>query len=169
MTRFAIGRRDGRSNAQVIIDMVKTVDVPGTVFSYQDLLDGLNDGANRTFHLRDVQGCVRQALKRLEKDCQRTLTNVRGSGYRIAFANEHGSVALIHREKGDRQIRRAMSVLENVRWDEMDDNVRQAHQGTLMLTSAMYQQVLALRRRQSAVEHALESLKTRVDSMGERV
>lgn len=165
MANFTIGRKDGRSNARVIIELVKQTDVPGTLFTYESFIDALNVGAAKTYTLQDARCIVRQAIPRLLKEFQRTLTNVRGVGYRIPFAKEHGIIARDHGEKGNRQMSCALRVLENVRWDEMDENTRNAHQGNLMLTSAVYAQVRALRTRQSAVEHALETLKSRVDSM----
>lgn len=161
MARFTIGRSDGRSNQQVIIDLVKSNDKPGTIFSYGELANLLNAGATRTFGQRDVQIIVRQAIRRLGKESKRTLQNIRGVGYRIAYATDHLSLALIKEDKADRQMRAGLNLLENVRLDEMDENHRLAHQGTWMLMSAMYSQTRSLMRRQRATEIAIEQLKAR--------
>lgn len=161
MNTFTIGRNDGRSNQQVIIDLVKANDTPGMIFSYDDLISALATGGKRSFQKRDIQIIVRQSLRRLGKECQRTLENVRGQGYRIAFAKDHLSLALLRENKADKQMRIGLQLLQNVRMDEMEENHRLAHQGTWMLMSAMYSQQRLLLRRQQRTESAVEELKRR--------
>lgn len=165
MSRFSIGRADGRSNQQVIIDMLKKRDIPGVTFTYEDIQVALKDSSDRVFSIHDVQSIVRASLKRLERECQRTLLNVRGTGYRIAYAKDHMSVAHIRETKANTQMRAALSVLRNVKFEEMDENTRKLHQGTLMVVSAVYEQQQSLMRRQNAVERAIVILTEKVHEM----
>jgi hypothetical protein len=90
------------------------------------------------------------------KEQARTLQNVRNHGYRIAHGSSHMSLANQRRHKADKQMKVGLMVLQNVKWDELDANQRLAHEGQLLIVGALYQQMNAMERRQSAVERALD-------------
>lgn len=161
---FVITRTDGRSNTQVVIDLVKAGE-PGTVYTYDEFKTALEQGAVRSYTRVMVQAAVRDALARLLKEHQRALACVAGIGYKLAAAREHVGLALTRRRRADVQLRCGLRVLRNVRWNELDENARKAHEGVLMVTSAIYAQTSALERRQSAVERALHVLKEKVDGL----
>jgi len=161
---FRITRMDGRSNQQVILDAVKGGE-PGRVYTYQELADVLSKGTGRSYTIQDVQGIVRQAGPRLSKEQARALQNVATVGYRLAHAGEHCKLALIHTRKSEVQLHRGFELLSNVRMDEMDANQRQAHEGHLLITAALYQNQRMMWKKQQLVETALESLKARVDAI----
>ena len=155
---FEITRKDGRSNAQVLIDHVGDAE-PGTVFAYDELERILERSRS------SVQGIVLNANHRLLKEKSRTLVNLRNRGYQLAHASEHTRIANGRRRKADVQLRKGLHVLKNVRWDEMDEESRKAHEGTLMVTQAIVSNQEALARRQDQVESAIDQLLRRVDSM----
>ena len=161
---FRIARMDGRSNQQVILDHVKGGE-PGTVYSYRELVAALSKGAGHEYSVTEVQGIVRQAGPRLSKEQARALQNVALVGYRLAHASEHTKLALTHTRKSEVQLHRGFELLANVRLDEMDANQRQAHEGHLMITAALYQNQRMMWKKQRLVESALESLKARVDAL----
>lgn len=163
-TLFAIAREDGRSNVQVVLDVVKGRE-PGRVFTYEELAAELQQGTQRKFDRTAVTGVVRQSGARLSKEQQRALQNLRGVGYRLAHANDHRTLAHSRHRRSEAQLRRGLTVLKHVRWDEMDPNIRQAHLGMLMITEAVCANVAALTKRQSAVEGAIARLIQRVDSI----
>jgi hypothetical protein len=152
---FTIARADGRSNAQVIIDLVKD-DEPGAIYRYDRLIEVLSSGMKRVYDLRSVQGIVRNSRPRLLRELQRALRNLPGTGYRLVHANEQRSVAMIHTRKSDVQQKTAVQLLQNVRWDEMDANNRQAHQGVLMIVSAIYSQQKGFEKRLRAIEDVIK-------------
>lgn len=138
--RFRIGRLDGRSNAQVIIDCVKNVQ-PGTVVPYEDLCSALGAGARRSYTQQDVCQIVRRANIRLLKEHKRELYNVTGVGFGVAHANQHNQLALVRRSKADRQLERGLLTLKQARFDEMDENSRKVAEGTLMVLSHIHNQM----------------------------
>lgn len=154
---FTITRADGRSNSQVILDMVADQE-PGTVFTFAQVAQVLAAGTNRRYSTQSVRNIVTQACRRMLKEQQRTLHNVRCVGYRLAKASDHRGLALARKQRADVQMRLGLATLRNVRWDEMDEQTRAAHEGQLMVASAIWQQMQALERRQSRVEQVLQSV-----------
>lgn len=160
---FEIGRPDGRSNAEVLLALVQTVQ-PGHIFTYEDLIAGLS-WEGRTFTVQAVQGLVREAAHVLSKREARVLRNVRLVGYKVAHAKEHVSLALVRQDRAEVQVRRGLDMLRHVHWDEMNDNERKAHEGTLLVTEALYRNQMALQRRQAKVEDLIANLTRRVDDL----
>jgi len=155
---FKISRMDGRSNTRVILDFVKDK-APGTVFTYAELQEALSEGTNKKYVPSEVQSVVTSAYSRLLKEQARALHNVRNVGYRLAPASYHVVLASGRQARADKQMLRGVQTLQNVRWDEMDENQRRAHEGQLLITSALFSQMQALERRQSAVEQALKKVR----------
>lgn len=146
---FEITRTDGRSNQQVLIDTVKNEE-PGRLFTYDELKQALGfDSRVR------VQRTVIAAQHRLLKEFCRTLDNVRGEGYRIAKASEHTRIASSRKRRAENQLRRGLHVLRNVRWEEMDADARAAHEGTLMVSEALYRIQTAQDARITRIEEAI--------------
>lgn len=156
--RFVITRADGRSNTQVVLDYVKNAE-PGHQFTYRELGVALSEGTDRDYTVPAVQSVVRSSLRALEREWKRTLQNVPRVGYRVALAREHMGLALVRRERADSQLRKGLSVLENVRYDEMDENTRRAHEGHLMVTAALVANQIALNKRMTRIEELLGDLK----------
>lgn len=157
---FKITREDGRSNAQVLLDLVK--DKPaGEVFTYEQIQEALSEGSNHAYGIRDVQGLAVRVYPRLLKEQARALHNVRNTGYRLAPAAYHVTLANDRTSKADKQLLRGVQTLQNVRWDEMDQNQRMAHEGQLLIAGALYSQMKALERRQNAVEVAIKTVRVK--------
>jgi len=157
--RFTITRADGRSNAQVILDYVRD-GVPGRLYTYEELGQVLSVGTDRSYDDKAVGGVVRQAAPRLLSEQQRRLHNVKLAGYRLAPASEHMALARHDKRRADTQIRRGVHTLRHVRWDEMDENTRRAHEGHLMITETLYAHQVALDRRLRKVEDAIRAATT---------
>jgi hypothetical protein len=158
--RFTVTRTTGKSDAQVVIDLVKD-GTPSTLYTYAQFAEALSKDSPREFGVVDVRRAVTAACPRLLKEYQRALHNVRLKGYRLALAREHSGLALSRRRRADVQMNRGLALLRHVRWEEMDENTRQAHQGHLMLTEALAANQQALERRMRAVEHAVAALSTK--------
>ena len=165
--RFAIHRADGRSNAEVVLGVISGAE-PGSIFTYAALATALTEGAARTYTTRDVQDIVRRLGPRLLRAEQRALRCVSGVGYRVAQASEHRGLALQRKQRADVQMERGLRTLQDVRWAEMDEPARKAHEATLMLVGTLWQQSRALERRQAAVEDAIRKLSTRVEAIEEK-
>ena len=149
---FDITREDGRSHQQVLIDRVAN-DPPGTVYTYNDLMEILGfDNINKT------RGVVLNAQRRLLKEFSRTMMNVRGVGYRLAEAKDHMMIANGRHRRADIQLQKGLHVLRNVKWDELDTESHKAHMGTLMVMEAMAGSQKAMDKRISSIEEAIKRL-----------
>lgn len=146
---FEITRGDGRSNQQVLIDSVRDAK-PGTLFTYDELKRILDLSKNRT------RAVVLAAQHRLLKEYGRTLENVRGEGYRMAEATDHTRIAHGRKRRADVQLRKGLHVLRHVRWEELDEEASKAHQGTLMITEALYRIQASQDQRLSRIEAAIQ-------------
>lgn len=154
MAPFEITRADGRSNAQVIIDLVAHEE-PGVTFDFDKLREALEEGTDRTYAPASVRAIVTAANRRLLAEHQRMLHNVRNVGYRLAPAADMRPLALVRQEKSTRQLRTGLDILRNVRWGELTDQERAAHEGTLLVVGGLYQQLEAQSKRLSRVEEII--------------
>lgn len=159
---FKIRRADGRSNGQVIIDLVNGKE-PGTNFNYDELSEALSAGTDHRYSRTEVQRIVVSACPRLLKEQARTLHNVPNVGYRIAPAAYHKIMADHRKSRADKQLLRGVQVLQNVRWEELDANQRMVHEGHLLITGALYQQMTSHERRLTAIERAIKKTRDMAD------
>lgn len=160
MSQFEITRQDGRSNQQVVIDLVKDAK-PGQVFTYQQIQDALGSGTATTYSVHDAQSIVRASSSRLERLHRRTLHNVRGTGYRMAMPSEHLALAQGRESRAAKQMRRGLSILKGVRLEELTPAERALHEGHTLIAAAMYQNMTTLNRRVDALEAVIEGMKSR--------
>lgn len=158
--KFAIQRADGRSNGQVLLNLIKDGE-PGRVYKYEEIAAALQEGTNREFGVPEVRQVVASSYVRLLKELAAALHNVRGVGYRLAFAKDHRELAVLRRRRADLQFKKGLHTLRHVRWDEMDENTRKAHEGHLMITEALYLQQAATEKRLKAVEDAVRNLQNK--------
>lgn len=154
---FETNRSDGRSMPDVVLAVLSNAD-PGAFFSYKDLIDALNNGSSKIHDVRDVRGAVARTKSRLLREHFRTVRNVVGKGYKVASANEHREIAILHKVKSDRQLFKGVQTLKHVKWDELEPETRKAHEGTLMLMSAMYERQDWMERRMKKIEDILHKI-----------
>lgn len=154
---FKASRTDGRSDTRVICDLIKSA-APGDVFTFDQISEALSTGTEREFPKHVVCNVVSRAYAPVLRDTQRALHSVRGVGYRVALASEQEGLARHRKQKSDRQLRRAILTLEQVRFDEMDEQSRAAHMATLVLVSDLMQRQTALEQRQNRVEDMIQKL-----------
>lgn len=157
MTQFTVTRPGGISNAQVVINLVSS-GTPDQIYTFEELASALSAGTSRTYKNAVVCQIVRIANRRLLKDFSRELCNVPGVGFRLAKAEEHMHLAETRRTKADRQLERGLLSLKNVRWEEMDENNRQAHKGTLIIMQGMHEQMKLIQKTQDRHEKLIQSL-----------
>lgn len=165
-SKFRVTRKDGRSNAQVILDYVKGRDA-GTVFTYEELAAELSRGADKEYAEKDVQSLASRLYPRLLKEQARALHNVPNVGYRLAPASFHVALANHRQSKADKQMLRGVQTLRHVKWEEMTENERLAHEGQLLIQGALYQQMRALEMRQDKVEQAIKRARLGATEPGE--
>lgn len=153
---FEIARADGRSDAEVILDIVKDC-TPGTVIDYEQMAGNLAIGTDREYSNKDVQSIICRSEKKLAQQLSRALVNVRGKGYKVALAEDHQMIAGRKKDRAHKLLKRGLTVLKHVRWDEMDENQRRAHEGQLMIVSALTTAVDGMEQRLQRVENAIRA------------
>jgi hypothetical protein len=157
LAKFQVSRTDGRSNAQVIIDLVKGGE-PGQIYKYSEIISALETNTAQTYDIPSARNAVYSAHDRLLKECAIALQNIPGVGFRLAPASDHQVIANMRKRRSDTQLKRGLRTLQNVRWNEMDSETRKAHEGTLMVMSVLWANQQALDVRQSRCEKALKRL-----------
>ena len=154
MKQFVITRDDGRSDAEVLAEVVAAA-APGSLLAYEDLAEALGKGASREYARKDVQASVNRAEHKLATEHCRALANVRNQGYRVALAGEHQTLAGRKKDKAGKLLKRGLTILQHVDWDAMDENTRRAHEGQLMVVGALHSAMTGLNRRMDRIEQAI--------------
>lgn len=157
---FEIGRTDGRSDAEVICDLVADYS-PGTIIKYDEICNALSVNTDRTYEIPAAQSIVCRAEHKLATRLSRCLVNIRGQGYKIALAQEHQRIAGTKKDRAQKLLKRGVSVLKHVRWGEMDENQRRAHEGQLMILGALSSAMDGIEQRLRRVENAIMHSKSK--------
>jgi hypothetical protein len=79
---------------------------PGYVVTFEKLDELLG----RSF--KNGRGPIYRAQQELEENYSRTLSSVRGQGYRVAQAEEHLTIGLNHSRRARKQLKRGVEVVE---------------------------------------------------------
>lgn len=156
--QFKTARRSGKSDRQVIVEHVHAA-APGTIFEIDDIIARLSMGTGRTISKAVASAAVRSANSVLLKEHQRCLRAVRGVGYRMVAASEHKPLALERKRRADKQLQRGLEVLSHVRWDELTEEQRRAHEGTLIVVSALHSAMSSLSSRQDRLEEIIRKMR----------
>jgi hypothetical protein len=156
MRPFTITRADGRTNYEVLRDLIKDAP-PGHVYTYEDLVTALSAGSDTAYDRRAVNRIVMASYAQLLREIQRALHSVRRIGYRVALASDHTALATGRKRRADQQLKKAVVTLQGVRWHELDENTRRIHEGHLSLTMALYEHQRALDARLRRVEAVIAS------------
>jgi len=157
MSKFLPVRADGRSDVQVILEMLRGAE-PDTLFTYQQMADALGVGIDTEVTREKIQRAAVVAIKRLEEEEKRTATVMPRLGYRIARANEHSYIAGGRKRRGTRQLARGRHTLESTRLDELTQAERSRSIND-RIRFTLYEQILvAHETRLNRQDQLIESL-----------
>lgn len=152
-------RPDGRSEATVLYDRFRGL-APGDTVSMDELLALLG-----TTDKHRVYAAVTSAAKRLRRNNQRSVGNVRGVGYRILKADEHERQADTHKTKGRRQMTTAVAVMKSTNLSELSPQQRdwavKVTAGMVILANALDHQAAKL----ASHDDLIRELQQRVDKL----
>lgn len=162
--RFAATRNDGRSDRQVIYDLVRDAE-PETQFSYGDLIGALSEGLDHKVKRDRVYRAVASTNKLLLREQKRYLSVVENEGYRVIRADEHLPVALGRKDRAETHLRAGMELLRNARLDELSDQQRTLHEGQLLILGGLVQAMHEQARRQDHADKLIEDLTERVNRL----
>jgi hypothetical protein len=161
---FEPSRADGRSDAQVILDLCGDV-APDTAFTHGQIIEALEAGLDKRVTRQRVYAAVAAGNKRLLKQKQRYLRVVRGVGYRVIRADEHLDTALSKTDSAEAMYRKGLAILKDARMDELTPTQKALHEGQFMLLGAVYRQMRDVHNRQKRHDGVLAELKARVDKL----
>lgn len=165
---FEIARSDGRSDAQVVIELVSGA-TPGTLFTFAQLQQELEKNTVKKYSRTRIGAAVRAAFTRLGEQHKRALRSVRGDGYLLAPAEDHPELAGQRETRAQRQLRRGLALLRHCRLDELTPNQRRLHEGHLLISAALYSVVQGVARRQQRTEEAIKNLYQNSEDLHRRV
>lgn len=151
MQPFAPSRLTGKSDAAIVCDLARGAE-PGTVLTYEQIGAALSVDTARTITREVASAAARAASKRLLKEAQRCLIAIPKVGYRVSRGDDHHGVAMTRYHRADTQLKHGLGVLQYVRRDEMTQNQLLAHDGTLIVLSALCQMTTAAKNRQDKIE-----------------
>ena len=169
MEPFTPGRADGRSDREVIYQLVRDAD-PDTTFPYSTLIDRLQEGLETVWVDRKrVYKAVAAANKTLLKENSRYLSVVTNVGYRVISAAEHLPVAVRRKNRAEAQLKRGHDVLQHTRIDELDELARASHRGQLIILGGLIRATRESARRHDRAEAIIEELTRRVDTIEDKL
>lgn len=157
---FLPSREDGRSDRQVVYDLVGDLE-PGDVVGYDQLTEELSAGLDEQVGRKRVYRAVANANRLLLRERQRYLSVVREVGYRILRADEHLPEALDRKHRAVSKLRQGMELLRHAKVDELSEAQRVLHQGQLMIMGGLYDAVRDSHQRHDRQERVIDELRAR--------
>lgn len=155
--RFTPSRSNGQSDVDVIVSLVSSAS-PMTVLTHSQMMAALQEGLTQPVTLERARNARARAETRMLREIGRTLEAVHGIGYRVAKAAEHKRMSGARKRRADRQMFRGVQLLKNVRWDELSDEQRKAHEAQLVIMSSLYENQRSFDRRLRRAEDAIMSI-----------
>lgn len=143
--------RDGKSGAELVCELAATRGY-GDVLTIGEIADHLGIDPAEEPRLRSA---VHRAKPRLEREHLKALEAVRGKGYRIINPHEHTMLAGTHRRKSDRQIKRAIHVIEHTDIARLSESDRKRHQEVGLALQLLHQRQRDTEERVGRIEKLL--------------
>lgn len=152
---FPPSRSDGRSDARVILELVRDA-TPQAVYTYDELETALRAGlpAETRVERDRIYQAVAAANRTLLRHHHRNLGVVRGLGYRVMLPEDHAPAAMCRYRRGENQVQAGLAILKGVDWDGLTPEARRVHEGTLLVVAGVAQ----------ALRHATRDVR-RIDSL----
>lgn len=144
----------GSRALRVIIAELAAGRAAGELITYDELAPAIgvkDDEAGRS-QIRQAVSAARPVLLR---DHRRALVAVRGRGYRVAMPGEFAGIAQSHRRSSDRQIGRALAVIENAPESEMSPAELERHRAVGVVIRNLHARQMASEQRLADLEAAV--------------
>jgi hypothetical protein len=164
MKPFTPSRADGRSDKRVVYELVKDAE-PEDRFDYDQLQQVLEGGLDDEIERGRIYRAVAAANKLLLREEQRFLAVVKGVGYRVARADEHVPYSLVKKTRAERQLSAGIDLLQQVRYDELNEAEKRLAQGTLLVFDGFYRAIKSSENRHDLQETTISALTKRVEEL----
>jgi len=145
--------KGSRALRVIVTEMAAAADY-GDILTFPDLAEALNladDEAGRA----QVRQTVSAARPLLLQDHGRALVAVRGIGYRVALPGELAGIAQDHRRKADRQISKALAVVDHADMTAATDEERRRFQAVGIVIRNLHNRMTSAEQRLADLEDAV--------------
>lgn len=159
---FTPSRPDGRSDRQVMFDLVKDA-APDTTFTHAEIVAELSKDLPKPVTQARMYQAVTNGNSTLLRERERYLRNVRGQGYRVIHTSEAVAVALDKKSRAQTFLARGVQVLRNARMDELSPAERTLHEGQLLIMAGLYEATKRSEQRHNRAEQLIADLTSRVE------
>ena len=162
MEPFKPSRDDGRSDKQVVLDLVRTKK-RGDFIPYEEFVDALAEGTDRDIERHHAQVAVRSAERTLLEDHQMVLKNVRGQGYLVAQPNGFRDFVVDKRDRTKKLMVRGQRAIEYAPYGDMAPATRRDMDELQAQVTIAFAGLEHVEGRQKRQEEAIRLLTRRVD------
>jgi hypothetical protein len=164
MSRFLPVRIDGRSDAQILLDLVKDAG-PDTLFPYEEIEEALGAGITEPVTRARIYRAAGRASMLLESERSRTLRVLPGQGFRVARAEEHVQIARQRRRYATRHMTRAEHTVEHTCLEELDEAMRRLTIATATILGVQRGFLEAHEKRLNRHDALINSLFERIEKL----
>ena len=150
----------GSRALRVIITELAAKAAYGDVFTFTELAQAItveDDDSGRA----QVRQAVSAARPLLLSDHGRALVAVRGKGYRVALPGELAGIAQDHRRRADRQISKALAVVDQADMTAATDDERKRFQAVGVVIRNLHSRMTSAEQRLADLEDAVFGQKPR--------
>lgn len=129
----------------------------GSLLTFAELAEAIGVADDEPGHAR-VRQAVAAARPVLLVDHRIALVADRGKGYRTAWPDEFAGIAQDHRRKSDKQIGKALAVIEHAPVDDMSPDELKRFQATAIVIRNLHGRMTSAEQRIADLEAAVERL-----------
>lgn len=141
-----------RSMRVIVAELVANTD-PGDLITYQTLADALDlDEKEQRDQIRQAVAAARPTVLR---DHKKALVAIRGEGYRVALAREFAGLAQGHRRNADRQMSKALDIVNHVDEKQLSPAELQRHRAVATVITTLHSRLTDAESRLQQLEAAV--------------
>jgi len=148
--------RGSRALRVIVVEMAVKAG-RGRLLTFAELATALDVGDDDAGRAR-VRQAVSSARPVLLVDHRMALVPDRGRGYRVAFPDEFAGIAQDHRRKSDKQIGKALAVIDHAPVADMSPDELKRFQATAIVIRNLHGRMTSAEQRIADLEAAVEKL-----------
>lgn len=145
--------KGSRALRVIVAEMTASADF-GTVLTFAELAEalGMNDDEAGRAQVRQAVSAARPLVL---QDHGRALVAVRGEGYRVALPGEMAGIAQDHRRRADRQISKALAVVDHADMTAATEEERRRFQAVGIVIRNLHSRMTSAEQRLADLEDAV--------------
>ena len=144
----------GSRALRVIVAEIAARAAFGDVLTYTELAEAIGVRDDEQGHAQ-VRQTVSAARPLLLKDSGRALVAVRNKGYRVALPGEFAGIAQDHRRRADRQVGKALAIINHADMSDATDEERERFQAVGIVIRNLHGRMTSAEQRLADLEDAV--------------